>query len=45
MGADDKVGFGVFVDEAGGGLEPLPGSVFCLEAVGYEAGGSCFEDC
>lgn len=45
MGADDKVRLGVFVDEPGRSLQPLPGALLVLVPVGYHAAGSSLQHC
>lgn len=45
MGADDKVRLGVFVDEPGRGLQPLPGALLVLVPVGYHAAGTSLQHC
>lgn len=45
VSADDEVWLGVLVDESGRGLEPLPGSIPGLEAVGDHPGGTRLQYC
>lgn len=42
--ADNEVWFAVLVDEPGGGLQPLPGAIARLEAVGDHPASARFQN-